>query len=63
MKWVLILDKDTGKVVAECPINLEGLNYSPKEEEYFALAWQTAVEDNLVDSNCRNKYQFKLASN
>jgi hypothetical protein len=35
---VLIRDTKTGKVVAEIPVVVQGMNYTPAEAEYFATA-------------------------
>ena len=57
---VLIIESKTGKLVAKLPIILQGMNYTPSEEEYFTTAWQCAVDDKTVDPNRRDKYSFKL---
>lgn len=57
---VLIINTETGKVVATYPVLLKGLNYSPSEGEYYNEAWQCAVEDNIVEPNRREDYGFQL---
>jgi hypothetical protein len=59
---VFIIEKNADSVVAIVPLTVQGLNYSPNENECFDLAWQTAVEDNLVDPNQRVKYKFEIKS-
>lgn len=59
MKVVIIKNK-TEKVVASYPINLQGLNYTPSDEEYFSEAWRCAVEDQRVDADSRSKYSFSF---
>ena len=57
---VLIIEMETGKLIAKLPIILRGMNYTPQEEEYFSAAWECAVEDKIVESNRRDKYSFQL---
>jgi len=57
---VLIRDTKTGKVVADIPIVLQGMNYTPTQAEYFAEAWRCAVEDQSVDANRKADYEFVL---
>jgi hypothetical protein len=59
-KKVLIMD-DTGRVVTIDEINLRGINYEAKDQEWFDLAWQNAVEDGLVDEHDRTKYKITFA--
>jgi hypothetical protein len=59
MKVVIIKNK-TGKVVASYTINLQGLNYTPSNEEYFTEAWRCAIEDKVVDADSRSKYSFSF---
>lgn len=57
---VLITETKTGKLAATIPIHMAGLNYTPSEQEYFAEAWQSAVEDKTVDPTRHDEYSFKL---
>ena len=57
---VVIIENKTGKVVARYPINLQGLNYTPSDDEYYSKAWNCAVEDKVVDANSRSKYKFSF---
>jgi len=57
---VAIVETKTGKVVATIPVNLRGLNYTPSELEYFAAAWDSAVEDGTVDPKSKANYTFKF---
>lgn len=58
---VKIIEAKSGKVIANVPVNLRALNYTPSEREYFSLAWESAVEDGDADEKCREDYTFKLA--
>ena len=58
---VIIVETKSGKVVANIPVNLRALNYTPSEREYFSTAWDSAVEDGAVDEKHREDYTFKLA--
>jgi hypothetical protein len=60
MKNVLIIEKTTGKVVANIPIEMTATNYTPSKEEYEAAAWETAVDDGWVDRNRVSDYSFKI---
>lgn len=55
---VIILEKKTGKVVADCPIFLAGMDYVPSQEAYFEEAWRCAVEDKAVDPESKSDYEF-----
>ncbi len=58
---VLIIETGTKHVVATIPVVLQGMNYTPSEQEYFSEAWKCAVEDGMVEKDSRAKYSFKLA--
>ncbi len=53
---VKIFEIGTNKTIAVYPISLDGLNYIPADTEYFAQAWINAVDDDLVNSERRDKY-------
>lgn len=57
---VHIIEISTGKVAAAIPINLAEQNRIPSEPEFFATAWQCAVEDSSVDPGRRDDYSFRL---
>ncbi len=56
---VWIIDKD-GETLGPIPIILRGMNYTPSDEEYFSVAWRSAVEDGLVDPEAKRNYKFVL---
>jgi len=56
---VLIVERNSGQVVAQYPVELQGLNYTPSEQEYFNLAWQNAIEDGIVDHNKLEEYELR----
>lgn len=58
---VIIVEKATGKLVAQYTINLHGLNYTPSDTEYFSEAWKCAAEDSAVEKDRRDKYEFSFA--
>lgn len=57
---VQIIEKMIGKVVQEYSIDLGSINCTVKESEYFDMAWENAIEDQLVAKNDRQDYLFKL---
>jgi len=57
---VLIVETQTGRLAANIPVVLQGMNYTPTEQEYYAEAWRCAVDDRSVDPNRKNDYTFKL---
>jgi hypothetical protein len=57
---VHIIEIKTGKVAATIPINLAEQSRIPSEPEFFATAWQCAIEDNSVDPARRDDYSFRL---
>lgn len=56
---VWIIDED-GKTIGPIPVVLQGMNYTPSDEEYFSIAWRSAVEDGFVDPEAKSKYKFML---
>ncbi len=59
---VLIIEKSTGKMVGQYPINLSGANYDPQAKEYEDEAWKCAVEDGLVKEVDRSKYSIQIGA-
>ena len=57
---IAIVDNESGREIAHYTINLGGLNYTPTEDEYYSEAWKCAVEDEVVDSDNRDKYSFRI---
>lgn len=57
---VHIIEIKTGKLATAIPIDLAGQNRIPSEPEFFATAWQCAVEDSKVDPERREDYSFRL---
>ena len=55
---VQIRDKRTGKLVADIPVMLQGMNYAPTQEQYFEEAWRCAVEDKSVVPDGKSEYEF-----
>jgi hypothetical protein len=60
MTNVLITEKKTGRVVAVYPLVLHGMNYTPNANEYIDSAWESAVEDKMVDAKRKADYSFAL---
>ena len=57
---ILIVDRETSKVVYSAEVHLQGQNYEPSNEERFALAWNAALEDKAVAPTDRDKYAFVI---
>ncbi|BBM03962.1 hypothetical protein [Microbulbifer sp. GL-2] len=57
---VKILEKETGRIVATYPININGLHYQPTESDYISEAWKCAIEDRAVDPDKKTSYSFTL---
>lgn len=57
---VVITETETGKTVI-VPVILQGMNYTPSEQEFFNEAWRCAVDDATVDPSHRSKYSFRMA--
>lgn len=55
---VVIFEKESGNVVANIPVLASGLSY----ESCLNLAWECAVDDDLVEINSRDKYEFKISN-
>ncbi len=55
---VAIIDNLTARMVARHTVHLEGLNYTPSDQEYYDAAWQAAVEDGEVKAADRDRYIF-----
>jgi hypothetical protein len=59
MKNVSIIERTTGKVIANIPVEITAVNHM-SVEEYEAAAWEAAVDDGLVDRNRVSDYAFRL---
>ncbi len=57
---VIITETKTARVVTQVEIHLQGLNYTPTEEEYFKTAWKDAVSDGEVEADRYDDYSFTL---
>jgi hypothetical protein len=57
---VHIIEIKTGKVAAAIAIDPAQQSRIPSEPEFFATAWQCAVEDSSVDPGRRDDYSFRL---
>ena len=55
---IQITDLKYGKVVALIPITLRGLNFQFTQQQLFDEAWESAVEDSLVDVKRKSDYRF-----
>ena len=60
MKNVFIIEKTTGKVIANIPIEMTARNYTPSNAEYEAAAWEAAVDDGWVDHDRVSDYSFRI---
>lgn len=60
MPKVEITNSKTAHVVAVIPVEFGGLNYQPTKEEAFALAWQAASDDQVVQPDRRKDYSFRI---
>lgn len=59
---VAIIEKNSRSVVATVPVSLGGLNYQPSQSELCEQAWESAVEDGLVDEGKKSDYEFQVLS-
>lgn len=57
LKRVKIIDKLSEQIVAEYPIELVG---DDLKEDFFAEAWEHAVDDGLVDELNRSNYYMQF---
>jgi hypothetical protein len=60
MTNVIITEIKTGRVVAVYPLILHGMNYTPNANEYIDSAWESAVDDKMVDAKRKGDYSFEL---
>ena len=60
---VFIIETSSGFVVAEIPISFGIANTNTTENDLINEAWESAVEDNLVDAKNKSKYKFEVSSN
>lgn len=59
---VVITEASTGKLIVEYPVVRENVDDTiVSERDYYDQAWQSAVEDRLVDESAREKYIFTLS--
>ena len=59
---VAIIEKKSKSVAASVPVSLGGLNYQPSQSELFNQAWESAVEDGLVEKDKKSSYEFQVLS-
>ena len=57
LKNVQIIEISSSHIIAEYPIELVG---DELKEDYFAEAWENAVDDGLVDESNRSDYELKF---
>ncbi|MFT7681771.1 MAG: hypothetical protein ACI935_001239 [Moritella dasanensis] len=57
---ISIIKNDTDLVIASYQINLDTLDHTPSDEEYYSQAWLHAIEDDIVEENDYAKYSFKI---
>jgi hypothetical protein len=60
MTNVIITEIKTGRVVAFYPTIVHGANFTPGENDYIETAWESAVDDKMVDANSKADYSFDL---
>lgn len=59
---VAIIEKSSKSVVATVPVSLGGLNYQPSKSELYEQAWESAVQDKIVDAERKSDYEFQVLS-
>ena len=57
---VSITEIKTNKIVATYLVNAGGLNYEPESQEYFSLAWRSAIDDGVVEEKNKKNYSFSF---
>lgn len=57
---VSIIENESGKIIANYTIHLNGLNYVPSEDEYYSEAWKCAIDDGVAEPDKRDKYSFSM---
>ncbi len=60
---VRITYKEEGDLLVEYEINLGNMNGEVTESEYFDVAWEHVIEDELTVLSSRGDFDFKLLSN
>ena len=58
---ISIIENESGKVIARYTVKLNGLNYTPTEDEYYSEAWKCAVGDKIVEPDSHDKYSFSIS--
>lgn len=59
---VLIRDLDLGnKAIAEVPVKICDVKYTPAANHYFEVAWLIALDKGLVKASKKSKYSFEFA--
>ena len=41
-------------------VNFNGINFNPSQDDFYKLAWDCAVEDNLVEADKKDEYLLKF---
>ncbi len=55
---VRICNRKTGKIITDIPVFVQGMNYTPTQEQYWEEAWRCAVEDKSVVPDRKSDYEF-----
>lgn len=57
---VSIIDSASRFEIISYEINLGELHHEPTNDEYYAKAWQRAVEDGIVEEDDPDDYSFSF---
>ena len=61
MKYVWIMERRSGRVVAIYPIQFGGIDRTPTSLDYENQAWAAALDDRKVDADRRDDYLFQIS--
>jgi hypothetical protein len=57
---VSIIENDSDLVLVSYEIDFSDLHHTPADEEYYAEAWQRAIEEGLVVEDDSEDYRFSF---
>ncbi|WP_136619705.1 MULTISPECIES: hypothetical protein [Mesorhizobium] len=59
-RTVTVIEKATGRVIGALPIDLAGQVHQASDDEYFAKAFEAAVDSGLINEADARLLEFRL---
>ncbi|WP_044547248.1 hypothetical protein [Mesorhizobium japonicum] len=59
-RTVTVIEKATGRVIGALPIDLAGQVHQVADDEYFAKAFEAAIDSGLINKDDARLVEFQL---